>query len=106
MTHIKPNRSQKWGGDWNLGSLISLSKGILSRDSKGMKKQSEQKEAHQPERNVTRFQKDRKQTEVSGLGLNSKWGKGSLKDLQRLWTHSQGSQGRGWAGWGRHSGQE
>lgn len=95
MTHIRPHGSQKWSGDWTLGSLISLSKGILSRDSKGMKKESEWKGAYQQKRNLTRFQKDRKQTEVSGLGLNSNWGQGSLKDLQRLWTHSQGSKGGG-----------
>lgn len=44
MTHIKPHRSQKWGGDWNLGSLISLSKGILSRDSKGIKNKVNRRE--------------------------------------------------------------
>ena len=93
MTHKRPQGSQKWSGVWNMGRLISFSKGIFSRGSKGIKKRSEQKGAHQQNRNVSRFQKNRKQTKVSGLGLNSKWGQGSLKDLQKLWIHSQGSQG-------------
>lgn len=83
MTHIRSHSSQKWSGDWNLGDLISLSRGILSRDCKGMKKQGERKGAHQQKRNVTRFKEDRKQPEVLGLALNSKSGQGSLKDLQR-----------------------
>ena len=62
--HKRSHSSQKWSGDGNLGSLVSLSKGILPTYSKEIKKQSEQEGDHHQERNVDKFLQDRKQKEV------------------------------------------
>lgn len=45
-THTRSHSSQKWSGSGDLGSLISLSKGILSMYSKESKKQSQQEGHH------------------------------------------------------------